>query len=229
MSPEKLMKAGAISGVVLAVVSVLVSDMHAVPDLIITLAQGKGNTISLPEGFAFPYQLAGAVGEPILIMSILLFGLGFFGAWKKTGRKSAKTASVIAFFYAITRIFEAIITLNYATAVESARTTGDLNILELPGMLLGIGAAFTGITGGIVLASCIAVYFSHVGIKLGKIGGLIVVTAVATGMVTKTLSLWVWPYALTAAFVILMCAKSVGIAFISNSLYRQASTKPEAK
>lgn len=222
MTSEKMMKAGAIAGIIIAIVAVLLSDMHSVPDLVITLAQGRGNVIVLPEGFTFPYWLAGAVGEPILIISIFVFGLGFIGAWRKIGEKTAKTAGIIAFIYGAERIFEAIATVKYAIDVESVRATGDLTSLIFPGMLKGMSALITGITGGIILASLIAIYFSRTGIKLGKIGGLLVIITVATGILVKTLSLWIWPYGMTAAFLLLMCTKSMGIAFMSIALYQQA-------
>lgn len=222
MTSEKLMKAGAIAGVIIAVVAVLSADMHSVPDLVITLAQGRGNVIVLPEGFAFPYWLAGVVGEPILIISIFIFGLGFIGAWRKTGEKTAKTAGIIAFIYSAERIFFAIATVKYAIGVESVRATGDLTSLVFPGMLKAISGLPAGVLA-VILASFVSIYFSRMGIKLGKIGGLLLAITVAMGMgIQVALSLWIWPYGMTAAFLLLMCTHSVGIAFMSIALYQQA-------
>ncbi len=222
MTSEKLMKAGAMAGAIIAVVGTFVGDMHSVPDLVITLAQGRGNVIVLPEGFAFPYWLAGTVGEPILIISIFIFGLGFIGAWRKTGEKTAKIAGIIAFIYSAERIFLAIATVKYAIGVESVRATGDLTSLVFPGMLKGISALVAGVLA-VILASFVSIYFSRMGIKLGKIGGLLLAITVAMGMgIQVALSLWIWPYGMTAAFLLLMCTHSVGIAFMSIALYQQA-------
>ncbi len=222
MTSAKLMKAGAIAGIVLAVVAVLVSDMHSVPDLVITVAQRRGNMITLPEGLAFPYWVAGAIGEPVLIVSIVIFGLGFLAAWRQTGERAAKAAAIVAFVYAAERIFWMAATLNYAVAVGTVQATSDLSSLALPGMLKGIAALIAGITAGIVMASFLMVYFSRTGIALGKTGGLLVVLAVPVGIVVKTLTLWVWPYEMTVIFMLSMGAKSVGIALMSIALYQQA-------
>ncbi|MEM2940934.1 MAG: hypothetical protein QW304_05235 [Thermoproteota archaeon] len=92
MTPVKWMKIGAVACGIMAVAALFVSDMHGAQDLVIILAQAKGSVFVLPEGSAFPYWLAGVVGEPVLITAIYIFGLGFIGAWKKTGEKTAKTA-----------------------------------------------------------------------------------------------------------------------------------------
>lgn len=228
MTPEKLMKAGALAGVTIAIVGQLVPDLHTVPDLVITLAQSGGNVIVLPEGIAFPYWLAGVVGEPILIVSFLLVGLGFIGAWRKTREKTARIAGIVALIFSAERIFWAIADVSYATAVESVQATGDMTGLVFPGMLKGIAALFGGIIA-VILASFIFVYFSRMGIKLGKVGGLLDVTAVATGIAAKTLTLWIWPHELTAVFVLLMVTKNVGIVFWSGALFQQAASKPEER
>ena len=211
---------------ILAIVSVLVSDMHAVPDLVLTLAQNSANRVILPEGFAFPYWLAGVVGEPILVLSIFAFALGLVGAWRKTGERSAKIASIVAFIYAAERVFWAIADVQYARAVEALLTTGDMTSLTLPGMLKGIIALVDGITAGIILALFLTIYFSRTKTRLGEVGGMLVLIAVSAGIVVKTASLWVWPYQLITAFLLSMVAKSVGIALMSSALYQQATSDP---
>lgn len=223
MTPVKWMKTGAIACGIMAIAAVIVSDMHATQDLVIVLAQAKGSVFLLPEGSAFPYWLAGLVGEPILITAIYIFGLGFIGAWKKTGEKTAKKAGVLAFIYGTARIFSAIAAALYAMAVESVQVTGDLTKLVFPGMLKGVSVLIAGIIGGIIFASFIALYFSRTGVKLGKIGGMIVVIAVAMGIPVKTLATWILPYVLTGAFLLLMAVKSVGLVFVIIALYQQAA------
>jgi len=99
MSSNKLMKVGAVAGIILSIFSILVSDMHTVPDLILRLAQGSANKIIIPRGLEFPYWVTGIAAGPILVVSIYLFGLGFIGAWKKTGEKTAQISGIVALIY----------------------------------------------------------------------------------------------------------------------------------
>ncbi|MBO3842869.1 MAG: hypothetical protein FGF48_10735, partial [Candidatus Brockarchaeota archaeon] len=93
--------------------------------------------------------------------------------------------------------------------------------------LKGISVLIAGIIGGIVLASFIALYFSRTGVKMGKIGGLLVVITVAVGIPVKALATWILPYVLTGAFLLLMVLKSLGLVFVIIALYQQAVSNSE--
>jgi len=58
---------------------------------------------------------------------------------------------------------------------------------------------------------------------MGRTGALPALTTIAAGIFVKTLAMWIWPYELMTAFLLLMCVKSVGLALTSVQLYEQAT------
>ena len=222
MNSNALMKAGAVAGIFLSIFAVLISDMHTISDLILTLIQNGDNQVILPNGIEFPYWVTGVAASPILVTSIFLFGIGFIGAWKKTGERMAIISAVVAFIYATTHIFAALADIQYAKAVEILQVSGDLSGLAFPGMLRGVSALIIGITGGFIMTSCMAIYFHRSKNSIGKAGALLALVAIFIGIFVKTLALWFLPYEMMVAFLLLMCLKSVGITFMSGALYQQA-------
>ena len=222
MNANKLMKIGAVAGIFLFIFAVLISDMHTVSDLVLTLIQNSDNQVVMPNGIEFPYWVTGVAASPVLVKSIFLFGVGFIGAWKKTGERMALISAVVAFIYATTHIFAALADIQYAKAVEILQVSGDLSGLAFPGMLRGVSALIIGITGGFIMTSCMAIYFHRSKNSIGKAGALLSITAIFIGIFVKTLALWFLPYEMMVAFLLLMCLKSVGITFMSGALYQQA-------
>lgn len=222
MNSDKLIKIGAIAGIVFSVFAMLVSDMHTASDLVLTLFQNTDNQAVLPSGVEFPYWVTGVAASPILVVSIFLFGLGFIGAWKKTGNRMAQISAVAAFIYAAIEVFAGIADIQYARAVELLQITGDLSGLAFPGLLRGISALIIGITGGLIMTSCIAIYLHQSKNRIGKIGALLAIISIFIGILVKTSALWFLPYEMMVAFLLLMGLKSVGIVLISGALYQQA-------
>lgn len=211
---------GAAAGVVLAIFSVIVEDMHTVVDLILALG---GETLILPEGFAFPFQVTGLVVNPILAIAGIVFGLGLIGAWRKTGERTAQWAGLAAILYGVAQGVAAVADIRYARALEALQAGMAVSVLAGPGLWRGISALLLGLTGGLILSALLLIYFRRTENTLGKTGAVIVLITVAIGIVVKTLSLWLYPAALMTVFLLVMALKSVGLVFISGALYQQAS------
>ncbi len=224
MDSNKLIKTGAFSGVVFSIFAMLVSDMHTIPDLLLTFIQNDGKQAALPQGIDFPFWVTGAAVSPILVVSIFLFGLGFWGAWKKTGERMAQISAIVAFIYSFAEIAAAFADIQYAKAIQALQVTGDINVLASPGLLRGISALIIGITGGLIMLSCMAIYFHRSKNQIGKTGALVAITSIFIGIIVKTLALWFLPYEMMVAFLLLMGLKSVGLIFISGALYQQAGS-----
>lgn len=65
MTSKKLLKVGAMAGIIFSIFAVLVSDMHTIPDSVLTLAQRNGNSIVVPDGIEFPYWVTVVAASPI--------------------------------------------------------------------------------------------------------------------------------------------------------------------
>ena len=205
----------------LAVFSMLVSDMHTIPDLILALPENTAQGATLPAGIEFPYLITGLLAGPIMVIAISLFGAGFIGAWQITREKLAFFSGIAAFGYGAAAIFAAFADIHYAAAVAALQANGDLNLLTIPGTVRGISALLMGVIGGLVMTICMGLYFRKRGHRTGFVGAALALTAIIAGILVKTLALWFLPYYMMGAFLILMGIKSVGITLMSLALYQQ--------
>jgi hypothetical protein len=222
LTSNRLIRVGAVAGVFFAICSTLVSDMHTVADLVLDVAKNSGAAMKLMRGLEFPFWMTGVVAGPVVAVSAFLFGLGFIGARQRGRDTMATLSAAAAFVYCAAEIFAAVADVHYARAIEGLQIVGDMGRLNGPGTLRGISALAVGVIGGIVMTFFIAMHFQARRIRIGKVGALLALASVLTGILVKTLSLWLWPYELMAAFLVLMGLKSVGIALISGALYQEA-------
>jgi hypothetical protein len=214
MNARTLMRNGALGCLTLAVFAQLTADLHGFVAVLGTLPHFDSRAI-----VATVYTIIGLAAEPILILSILLLALGFLGAWRETGIRWARRASIAAFAYLVTRVFWAWADLNFAFAL---RQNPGPEKMTLPGALLGIAALAAGITAGIGLASMMLAYFRQSGSVLGFRACILVIVCMVVGMLTKTLSMWYAPITLTVAFLLCMGGKSVGLGIVAHVLFEQS-------
>ena len=81
MLANNMLLIGTIGAFILAVGATLVSDMHGIGDWFISSFQKVNVPLSPTKPFGAPYLAAGYLGEPLLILTIILFTIGFYGAW----------------------------------------------------------------------------------------------------------------------------------------------------
>lgn len=77
---SKLLLVGAMGSLLLAIAATLVSDMHGIGDWFLTSLQAYKQPLNPAPIYSAPYWLAGYIGEPLLIISILTFTVGFYGS-----------------------------------------------------------------------------------------------------------------------------------------------------
>ncbi len=226
MKHDRSIKTGAIAWGVLAFFSSVIPVFHAIPDLVLTIYKQDGSTVNLPEGFTFPYWIAGTVYEPIMVICLVLFGTGFLSIWKKTRQKIALVNVLVIFVYAVTRAFWGWLHINYAQSVEVLGATSNWEAFASAEMFQGLGAAINGVVA-ITLVVCLTLFFSRTNkdrsnTNLGKIGGIIVLASLIPAVVANVLSRWYLPYAMTGVFIVLMNSKSLGLGLMAIDLYRQS-------
>ena len=227
MNHTRNIKIGAIAWGLLGFFSVALPTLHELPDLILTIYKQNDATIQLPEGFSFPYLLAGIAFEPIMIVCLILFGYGFLSIWNNTRLKISLVTTIIIFVYAITRTFWGWVEINYAQSIEVLIMTNNWEEIASADIYKGLGAGINGIVAGTLSVSLVLFFIrineSISGSNLGKNGGLIVMATLIPSIVIKTLSLWYYPYIMTGIFSILMTLKSFGIGLIAIEIYRQSN------
>ena len=227
MNYERNIKIGAIAWGVLGFFSAPLPVFHEIPDLVLTIYKQKGAIVNLPEGFTFPYWIAGIVYEPIMVVCLILFGMGFLSIWKKTRQRIALVNMLVIFVYAVTRTFWGWVDINYAQSVEVLNMTNNWDTFASAEMFRGIGSGINGVVAT-TLAICLTLFFIRTNknkpnINLGKIGGIMVIATLLPSVITKTLSLWYLPYVMTGIFSVLMTLKSFGIGLMAIDVYRQHS------
>jgi len=84
----------------MAMISILLPTLHAIPGLGETIAQQNHTTLNLLPTTVFSYWVAAAIGEPIIILSILLFVSYFWFEWLNEQDLWAKRVVISGIFYA---------------------------------------------------------------------------------------------------------------------------------
>jgi hypothetical protein len=228
MNHERNIRIGAIAWGVLAVFAAVIPAFHGLPDLVlINVSRQAGSAVNLPEGFAFPYLLAGVIYEPVLVICIVLFGICFVSIWKTTKEKSAFINLIGIFIYAGTRAFWAWVDINYARAIGALERSGSWEEFASAEMFKGLGAGINGLVG-IGLAVCLTIFFIRSDKdgrrwNVGTVGAIIVAVSVFLSVVTKTLTLWYFPFVLTAMFSVFLTLKSIGLGMMAIAIYQRAS------
>jgi hypothetical protein len=216
------MRAAAVAGLAMAIVSLLVSALHSMPDVAITLARNGAITSFPPTMLSFPYWVAGTVGDPIVIVTAAVVGIGLLAAARRTGQRTARSAAYGAFCYAGVRAVWAITTILYASALGNLTPGSNLSDLASLALLKGLAGAAVGITGGLVMASFLLLYFARTKVYVGKTGALLIMMSVPFAMLSKASSGFLWTYVMAALSLILMAVKSIGIGMMSVALWQQA-------
>lgn len=205
---------------VMAITSVILPVLHAIPDLGVIQSQLTHSPLSLSYETVFSYWIAGVVMEPILMISFSVFGLYFFLEERETHQKIGRFIGGVCVLYILGRIFWAYSTLNYFNIISQHLNTSQLDVLLIPGMLKGISALIGGFFA-IMLTVFLYKYFSVLkdGYSFfGRLGALIILISTLTAIVVKTLAMWYFPYAFTILFIIALAIKSIGINFIGIAL-----------
>lgn len=80
---NKLLFIGALGTFFPATAATLVSDMHGIGDLFVSVLQARKYTLDPAPTCSAPYTIAGCFGEPLLIISIAMLTAGLYGSWLK--------------------------------------------------------------------------------------------------------------------------------------------------
>ncbi|MGD0338340.1 MAG: hypothetical protein ABSB78_06095 [Bacteroidota bacterium] len=208
MTLNNKLKIGALGCIVLSVFAQFVADFHG----LVSMYQ---NTISIPPNI---YLIIGFVGEPILIFSILMISIGFWGAWEKYNIKLARTLSITFVIYSLERCFWAFADINFALTLQKYGASHE-NI-QFAGMLLGISALVAGITAGIVISSQMALFFYKLKNRLGFNACILIISSMIIGIFSKIMTMYTLPLILTVVFLLSMGGKSIGLGLVGISLYQ---------
>jgi hypothetical protein len=208
MTFNNKLKIGAVGCTALGIFAQFVADFHG----LVSMYQ---NTISIPPNI---YLIIGLVGEPILIFSIVMISIGFWGAWEKYEIKLARTLSITFVIYSLERCFWAFSDINFALTLQKYSASHE--DVQLAGMLLGISALIAGITAGIVISSQMALFFYRLKNRLGFNACILIITSMIIGILSKIATMYTLPMILTIVFLISMGGKSIGLGLIGISLYQ---------
>jgi hypothetical protein len=222
MLADKMLLIGTIGAFVLAVGATLVSDMHGIGDWFVSLFQKANVPLKPTKTFGAPYLAAGYLGEPLLILSIILFSIGFYGAWLKYHRTLALVIVIVGALYVFERIFWAYVTINFSHTINSLPVIEDYQVLKNAGFLKGLGALFGGIIGGFLFSTLITIFFFLINNTYGKIGGLIVIISMLVGMPAKILFMKNISFRLVSIFFFSMVIKNIGIIFMGLGLFTES-------
>jgi len=208
MTSNTKLQIGAVGCITLGVFAQFVSDFHG----LVSMYQ---NTTSIPTNI---YLIIGFVGEPILIFSILMICIGFWGAWKKYEIKLARTLSIAFLIYSLERCFWAFSDINFALTMQKYNVSHE--DVQIAGMLLGISALLAGITAGIVISSQMALFFHRLKNRLGFNACILIITSMIIGILSKIATMYTLPMILTIVFLISMGGKSIGLGLVGISMYQ---------
>jgi hypothetical protein len=222
MLADKMLLIGTIGAFVLAVGATLVSDMHGIGDWFVSSFQKANVPLKPTKTFGAPYLASGYLGEPLLILSIILFAMGFYGAWLKYHRTLALVIVIVGALYVLERIFWAYVTINFSHAINSLPAIEDYQVLKNAGFLKGLGALFGGIIGGFLFSTLITIFFFLINNTYGKIGGLIVIISMLVGMPAKILFMKNISFRLVSIFFFSMVIKNIGIIFMGLGLFTES-------
>lgn len=222
---NKLMLIGSLGAFLLAVGATLVSDMHGIGDWYVSSLIQKGAPLYPTNVFSAPYYVSGLLGEPLLILSIILFTLGFYGAWMKFHNTFALILIFVGCLYMMERMFWSYVTVNFGHAVSSMANPSDYSTLKYPGFLKGMGALFGGIVGGFLFSLFITLFFFSIHNTYGMIGGIIVLVTMAVGMPAKIAFMNNISVQLVSIFMVSMVIKNVGIIFMGLGLFTESLKK----
>lgn len=219
---NKMLLIGTIGAFILAVGATLVSDMHGIGDWFISSFQKVNVPLNPTKSFGAPYLAVGYLGEPLLILSIILFTIGFYGAWLKYHKTIALVIVIVGVLYVLERVFWAYVTINFSHAINSLPVIGDYQVLKNAGFLKGLGALFGGIIGGFLFSTLITIFFFLINNTYGKIGSLIVVISMLVGMPVKILFMNNVSFKLVSIFLLSMVIKNIGIIFMGLGLFAES-------
>jgi|GEM_PF-765999 len=219
---NKMLLIGTIGAFILAVSATLVSDMHGIGDWFISSFQKANVPLNPTKPFGAPYLAAGYLGEPLLILSIILFTIGFYGAWLKYHKTIALLVVIVGALYVLERVFWAYVTINFSHAIGSSPVIGDYQVLKNAGFLKGLGALFGGIIGGFLFSTLITIFFFLINNTYGKIGSLIVVISMLVGMPVKILFMNNVSFSFVSIFLLSMVIKNIGIIFMGLGLFTES-------
>ena len=214
-----LQKDGWIFGVLAAIVSVLVSDMHTVSDLIIQGAIAQDALIPLE--ICFPYQVSGYIGQPLLGVFVIGFGLTWYLLFVKNKKKLVWFASITLIIWGITGFVAAIADILYADAIVSFINDFDSSVLIIPGYIRGISALVIGLLGGVVFTTLALIHFGQNKNNLGITGSVIMIISVIIGIPLKAFSSSHNPALLMGVFLGMMVCKSIGLSLIAIAVGRE--------
>jgi len=219
---NKMLLIGTIGAFILAVGATLVSDMHGIGDWFVSSFQKVNVPLNPAKPFGAPYLAAGYLGEPLLILSIILFTIGFYGAWLKYHKTIALVIVIVGVLYVLERIFWAYVTINFSNAINSLSVIGDYQSLKNAGFLKGLGALFGGIIGGFLFSTLITIFFFLINNTYGKIGSLIVLISMLVGMPVKILFMNNVSFSFVSIFLLSMVIKNIGIIFMGLGLFTES-------
>jgi len=213
---------GTIGAFILSVGATLVSDMHGIGDWFISSFQKMNVPLNPTKPFGAPYSVAGYLGEPLLILSIILFTIGFYGAWLKYHKTIALVIVIVGALYVLERVFWGYVTINFSHAINSLPVIEDYQVLKNAGFLKGLGALFGGIIGGFLFSTLITIFFFLINNTYGKIGSLIVIISMLVGMPVKILFMNNVSFTLVSIFLLSMVIKNIGIIFMGLGLFAES-------
>ncbi len=225
MSTNRMMFIGALAGFCLAIVAQIVSDMHGIGDWDVSYLQISNQPLNPAYPYSTPYTIAGLIGEPLLIVSIIAFSFGFFGSWLENKQTISIVVFIVGLLYAMERIYWSYSAINFGNAIKQVEVLFDYSLLQRAGYLKGIGALLGGIIGGFGFSTAITIYFFSTNQLFGKIGGFIVIGSMLVGMPAKILFMDNISALLVFIFMGSMTIKNIGIALMGVGLLIQ-SLKP---
>jgi hypothetical protein len=222
-------RVGAIAWGILSFFAVTLPVLHAIPDLLFQLYDPKTNlTPAALRVCSFSFLTAGVLFEPIMILCIVLFAMSFLQIYAITRRRIALVNAILLLLYAAGRAFWAWADVNAALAVDGSDglLLWSAQSISKASLFKGLAAAGNGLVAT-VLTVALMVYFrgteSAGWASPGFVGTIIILGTVVPSIAVKTATLWYRPELLTAVFLLLMTAKSIGIALTALAVYGQST------
>jgi hypothetical protein len=219
---NKMLFLGALGAFFLAIAATLVSDLHGLGDWYISSLERRGYALNPASIYSTPYTIAGSFGEPLLIISIVMLTIGFYGSWLKYHKSIALVVIVIGILYMFERVFWSYVTINFANSIQTHPTINDYTMLAQAGFLKGLGALFGGLIGGFGFSVAITVFFYILQNPYGIVGGLIVIAAMLIGMPAKIYFMNHVSSTVLTIFILSMVIKNLGIVLMGVGLLTES-------
>lgn len=217
----------------MALFGMLIPAIHGFAGLLdIEIMQGK-SFIQIPDTIFYMYQFSNYFAEPGIIISILVCAWCFpavANLLKTAGLKNVPSTKAVVWsllIYSLTRIPMILSGVNFVQTLDAYLVNQNAQALQMAGLFKGLSALLFAL-GAAVATVYLFRFFNHEAVSVsgkrpGKTGAKMILWSVIIGVASKSMATYYYPGFFSAAFIISMMVKSLGLSYISLHLFLLAN------